>query len=348
MRAVRAILSQLKEEYLLPFIVRLSIRHVHGSKYIPYTRDELIVLCLVRDGERYIKSFIEHYFALGVKHIVFLDNGSTDATVTIAQRYSHITILSSRRPYRLYETCMKRYLVRRFSTGRWSLFADIDELFDYPFSNILSLNALVAYLNAHAYTACVAQMLDMFSEDLLGSREGKDKDAIKDTYVFYDTSNIQVSEYMYGHPSNKEIKFHHGGIRKTLFDTNNGLTKTPLIFLSNEIVPFFMWHHVKNARIADFSCVLLHYPFTDNIRDKVREAVETNRYRSSAGHEYVKYWERLKNTHSLPKPETACRFSDVNQLVQSGFLVVSEAYQQWVGRHASGTSGNTEYESARN
>jgi len=144
--------EKLKEVHIRPFILRCSIMHVHGARDIPYTLEELIVLCVVRNGELHVKSFIEHYLALGVKHIVLLDSGSTDDTIVIAKRYSRVTILSTKCPYRVFETHMKRYLVRRFSPLRWSLFADIDELFDYPFSDVLSLKMLLAYLNAHSYT----------------------------------------------------------------------------------------------------------------------------------------------------------------------------------------------------
>jgi Glycosyl transferase family 2 len=36
---------------------------------------------LVRDGRPYVRSFVEHYSSMGVKHLIFLDNGSTDGTV---------------------------------------------------------------------------------------------------------------------------------------------------------------------------------------------------------------------------------------------------------------------------
>jgi hypothetical protein len=36
---------------------------------------------LVRDGRPYVRSFVAHYSSMGVKHLIFLDNGSTDGTV---------------------------------------------------------------------------------------------------------------------------------------------------------------------------------------------------------------------------------------------------------------------------
>ena len=339
--------EKLKEVRIRPLILRCSIRHVHGAQDIPYTLEELIVLCVVRNGEMHVKSFIEHHLALGVKHIVLLDNGSTDDTIAIAKRYPHVTILSTKCPYRVFETHMKHYLVRRFSRLRWSLFADIDELFDYPFSDVLSLKMLLAYLNAHSYTAVVTQMLDMFSEHSLGQQHSDKEDSVREIYTYYDASNIHsYGEYNFGTLSNKEVKFHYGGIRKTLFGTDNGLTKAALILLSDELVPFVGWHHVANARIADFTCVLLHYPFVGSFREKVREAVESDRYGCTcASREYLKYWEGLKDTDIVLKLETASKFVDVNSLVQSGFLVVSEAYRRWVALYGG---GNSDFEATRN
>lgn len=45
----------------------LDIEHLHGPEEITYAENELVVVCLVRDGQPWIKSFVEHYFALGVK-----------------------------------------------------------------------------------------------------------------------------------------------------------------------------------------------------------------------------------------------------------------------------------------
>ena len=67
-----------RQEYYpeLRKIISFSIRHISGPKEIKASDDELIVLCKVRNGQYFIASFIEHYFALGAKHIVFLDNKS--------------------------------------------------------------------------------------------------------------------------------------------------------------------------------------------------------------------------------------------------------------------------------
>jgi len=321
----------INEYYIRPIILRNSIKHISGLKKINYLNNELIVLCVVRNGEIYIKSFIEHYFVLGVKHIVFLFNDSTDNSIAIASQYENVTILETKCPYKKYETVMKRYLVYRFSKNRWNIFADIDELFDYPFSNLIELKGLLNYLNSKKYTAVVTQMLDLFADMSLAHVTSKINDSIKDSYIYYDISNIEKEIYPFGELSNKNINMHWGGIRKILFGTNNGLTKAALIFVDKKIRTFVRFHHVKNAKIADITCVLFHYPFTSIFYEKVMEAVETQRYLQSAHDEYKMYWEKLQKEPGISiKQNTACKLTNINSLLESDFLVISEDYNKWV------------------
>jgi glycosyltransferase involved in cell wall biosynthesis len=320
------------------------VRHLHGPRKIEYGVDELIVLCVVRNGALHVKSFLEHHQALGVKHIVLLDNGSTDQTVEVARTFERVTILQTRRPYRKYETVMKRYLVRRFSRGRWNLVVDIDELFDYPFSEMLDVGALLTYLNTNSYTAVLAQMLDLFSDGPLRDVRSAPDDSLKERYPYYDISNIEKRLYRFGRPANEEIRMHGGGIRKSIFGTENGLTKAALIFLAPDLVPFVGFHQTANAAIADFTGVLLHYPFVSSFAEKVGEAVRTDRYRVSAAGEYRQYRARLEESPDLSlKLVTARRFEGVDQLLDDGFLVVSAEYLRWVEAHRrrGGTDGRS-------
>src|SRR5215210_6883062 len=108
-----------------------SIQLLHGPERVQYDTNELVVLCLVRDGRPYVRSFVEHYLSLGAKHIFLLDNGSTDGTLEVASEHESVTVFQSTLPFKDYQSTMKQYLVERFARGRWSLSVDIDELFDY-------------------------------------------------------------------------------------------------------------------------------------------------------------------------------------------------------------------------
>src|SRR5215207_6656228 len=129
------------------------IEHLHGPEEVPYAEDELVVVCLVRDGRPYVRSYVEHYFALGVKHLFFLDNNSTDGTVEALKNYDNTTVLCSKLPFKEYMLLMKQYLIGRFGKkDRWCLYADIDEHFDYPYSDVIGLGSLLRYLTEKSYT----------------------------------------------------------------------------------------------------------------------------------------------------------------------------------------------------
>ena len=61
------------------WLLHHSLRLVHGPGEVACGPDEVIVL-VVRDGRPFVRSFVEHYRSLA-KHLIFLDNGSTDGNI---------------------------------------------------------------------------------------------------------------------------------------------------------------------------------------------------------------------------------------------------------------------------
>src|SRR5215207_11105635 len=319
------------------------IEHLYGPEEVDYGPDELVVVCLVRDGRPYVKSFVEHYLSLGAKHIFFLDNDSTDGTVEALKGYENVTVLRTALPYKEYKYLFKQYLIERFGKkGRWCLCVDIDELFDYPYSDVVSLGSLLRYLNERSYTAVVAQMLDMFPEEPLSERAGNLLDEpLKERHRFYNISNIQTKGIKEHGRNNiyesDDIEYFLGGIRSTLFGTKAYLTRFALMFSDGRVKPFAgSGHRVDNARVADLTCVYLHYKFLDeHFHKKVASAVREENYPYNSS-QYKKYLEVLeKNPGLLVKGEGARELRSVNDLVENHFLVISEEYMAMLHDEAS-------------
>lgn len=337
----KARLREVVEFRLRSHLLRPMVKHVCGPEEISYAPDELLVTSVVRNGELYVRSFIDHYLSMGVKHIAFLDNGSTDRTVEMLCAYDHVTVLQSAAPYERYENTMKRYLAERFSSGRWNLCADIDELFDYPFSEVLTLRDFLRYLNENRYTAVIAQMLDMFADVPLAELDSEPDDSIKEKYTYYDLSAVVQTDYLWSNNTNDKFKYHVGGIRKTVFGTNNGLTKAALVLMDGKVKTFIHWHQVENARLADISCVLKHYPFVSSFYSKVQEAVRSDRYGMWTTDEYKAYWSRLEQNPNLNlKLESAQILTELEQLIKAEFLVVSEKYRRYSEKNRLAKGGN--------
>lgn len=324
-------------ERVRKWIIHYTIQHLHGLEEVVYDGNELAVFCLVRDGRPYVRSFIEHYLSLGVKHVYFLDNGSTDGTVEVAKEYENVTVFQSTLPFKVYQMQMKQYLMERFARNRWALCVDIDELFDYPYSDVVSLNTLLNYLSERSFTAVVTQMLDMFSEEPVLDAATQDKDErLKEQYRFYDISNVHAHDYEThtgicgpgNSLTNGDISIYKDGVKGTVFPGNTPvLTKHALVYLDDRIRPMDgNAHKASNAKVADITCVLFHYKFTNNLHESVRLAVMRENYnKDSRKHKmYLKTLEKKPSLHL--KRDTSKKLNGVNELVHNQFLVVSKQY----------------------
>jgi hypothetical protein len=304
---------------------------------------------MVRNGEEYVEPFIRHYLSLGAKHIVFMDNGSSDRTVALTRGRPNVTVFECPAPaVGRNEVLLRRYLLNGFCRDRWCLCVDIDEFFDFPFSRALGLSGLIEYLEANSYTAVVSQMLDMFSDEPLKGRTPAGSRAFRTSFPFYDISGVEKADY-FGAPfgslmkgnvvSNPGIKFHLGGIRRTVFGGGNWLTKHPLIFAGG--VEMTDPHCVSRARCADLSGVLFHYKFTGSLVARTRDYVRTG-FGGMPG-EYAAILRGGKPPR-LFDAATAKRFRRVEELLENGFLVVSNRYGRWVRRRAgAGTNSSGQY-----
>ncbi|CAN5641392.1 hypothetical protein BH23GEM11_BH23GEM11_04100 [soil metagenome] len=310
--------------------LRVEVRHLFGPAKPEVRPHELIVTCLVRNGALHVRSFIEHHRALGIRHIVFLDNGSTDETVDLIREYDGVTVLRTRLPYRWLENQMKEFLSRRFSSGRWNLCLDVDELWHYPCAADRSLAEFLGYLDANGFDTAVCQMLDMFSDLPFSALDSRAEDDLKRKYPFHDLGDVERGPYPYGDPVPPDVQMHYGGVRKRVFGTRNWLTKAALVRVSPEMRLFVDTHFNTPARVADVTCLLMHFPFVDRFPAKVEEAVADRRYLQSAQHEYLAYQQTLSRPSelTLTGPDTA-RFTTPESLLDQGFLVASNRFRGW-------------------
>jgi hypothetical protein len=312
-------------------VLDFKVEHIAGPPVVSYGPDEVVTTTVVRNGELHVDAFIRHHQALGVRHIVLLDNGSSDTTVERARVYPEVTVLRTTLPYARYENAMKEYLSRRFSTDLWNLCLDIDELWEYPAAERLALPDFVRYLNVKKYTAVVCQMLDLFSDlplDKVRSRPGDDLQA---RYPLYDISAIRAVPYRYGDVPSDDIAMHSRGIRWDVFRTPNMLTKAALVRIVPGVRLFEDWHHAYGVQVADVTCLLRHYPFVETFRAKTRDAAATGRYGPSATAEYEQY-DRILTVADpvMLKGPNARRLEHTDQLVEDGFLYVGADYEAWV------------------
>jgi hypothetical protein len=212
---------------------------------------------------------------------------------------------------------------------------DIDELFDYPYSDVVGLSPFLRYLTEKSYTAVVAQMLDMFPDNPLSDGASEQDEPLKEVHRFYNISDIErQSYYSRGKTKNtvasEEIEIYRGGIRKTIFENNALLTKHPLLFIDEDRRPVARIQWVGGARVADITCVLFHYLFAGDFYGKAVRAVKEENYHTKS-RKYKKFLKTLEENPELRiKRETAQELESVNDLIDNQFLVISVDYMAWV------------------
>lgn len=333
-RILYYILYPLQRTYM-----EFRVHHKYGPKKITYNKDELILLCLFLNGEKYLEKFIQYHLSLGIKHIFFVDNGSTDNSPDIIRKFDHVTLYNTDLIFKKYESKIRNFLFNKFSKNRWGLYLDIDEFFDFPFSDQINLNCLLKYFNKNSYTAVIGQMLDLFSKKQISQMNKDDDSLFRDEHIYYDLTHIKKINYKdhqisYGNfLKNEKIKFFSGGIRSKLFNTDVFLTKHPLIYNSWRVIPFINPHKSLFVKIADISVVIYHYKFLSNFIEFTSNAVKFANYTNNSA-DYRAYFEVIgtdKNINLFSADSKILK--SVNQLIEDDFLTVSSEYLQWVKEH---------------
>lgn len=319
-----------------------EIHHHSGVTTLSYQPEELVVVCLVKNGAEYIPSFLEHYRRLGVKHFFFIDNGSDDETLTLLDQSPDITVYRTGLPHKKYECEIRRIVIEEHCHNRWCLCVDIDELFDYPYSKKISLHEFLVYLNTYNYTAVLSYMLDMFAKETEFTRMGTAHTNLSDEYRYYDISNVKKTRYdrsfipfsQNNRMADPKMMNYSGGIRRSIFrnkDSGYLLTKHPLIFVDHQIEPFVHPHFSNKTYVADVNGVLKHYKFIATFKEQVIQRLEAKEFCYYGELEYQEYYKVIKDENCLDlySPQ-AKKFEKVEELLEQGFLKVSAAYDQYM------------------
>ncbi|MGJ8618140.1 MAG: glycosyltransferase family 2 protein [Sulfitobacter sp.] len=320
-----------------------SVHHLHGPKVLDVAPGDVVLIALVRNGSYYLDAFFRHYRAMGVQHFVFIDNGSTDDTIARIKREKGTVIDQSKLPLAHYEDLIRQYPANTYGQNRWCLYVDMDEVFDFEGRTSIGIKGLIGYLEAHGYTAMVAQMLEMFPKVPLNAIANVPfKQALLEFLYFdlsavkkldYHSSDIPFSALLTDNTlSTDEVKFCFGGVRGKVFGENCCLTKHPLIFNGPSAAPAPHPHLSMGVTCADITGVIKHYKFANNPlgRDTASLATGDVAHGEDAARARVMTQEPDVTLFSLD----ARRWNRVELLYRAGFLVRSDAYSAYVAEAA--------------
>lgn len=317
--------------------VRFATQYISGEREIVLRDDDVGLVCLIKDGEYYIQELLRHHRSIGVKHFLFIDNGSKDKTMELLCSHDDVTLVVNKLPVKIYEIKLRSQLARMTFRGGWLLFVDSDELIKLPMGENKKISEFINYCNIYKYDVVVGQCLDLFSSELLSfTKNISYQESVKifnkyslkciDEFDYDDKENVHMWWFLRENTiSNGDIKIKYGGVRKELFGEYCCLTNHRLVRNSAKIGIYTHPHCCSNARCADFTLLLCHYKFAGKYidRERIQLIAET--------------WQHNENKLRILKtskinfkfqPREILQYESTSKLVEEGFLTCSNRFRK--------------------
>jgi hypothetical protein len=313
-----------------------EITVLSGKTHIELAKNEFVVFCAVKNGAHYVKEWMEHYIRIGASHFFIVDNGSTDDTILSFNHYPNVTILQTRLDFKYYESEIRKFVVKNYCQKMWCLSVDIDEFFDFPMSDCITMSNFLEYQNNKGYTAVISHMLDMFCDKGLPGK------SFREQHQFYDNNKLFKNFYYnlgkiynrYNKLSDKNLKFFYGGIRSIFFDGAPSeilLLKHSLTYQDGTLEPHTDPHYCDKAYLSDISCVLFHYKFTDFSIATIKERAKNKIYNYFADVAYQAYLTSFEKEPDISLySEHAKKYTGISSLLDEQFITISPAYTKMV------------------
>lgn len=156
--------------------------------------DDILAASTVRNEIARLPFFLEHHRKLGVRHFLFVDNGSDDGTAEYLAQQPDVSLWASTHSYKLsrFGVDWLTWLQLKHAHGHWCLTVDADEILIYPHHDTRPLPALVDWLERQGRQSFGALMLDMYPKGQLSAQEYREGDDPFDILCWFDGGNYMI------------------------------------------------------------------------------------------------------------------------------------------------------------
>ena len=288
-----------------------------------------------RNEAAQMAGFLAHHRRLGVRRFVFFDHLSSDGGRELALREPDVILYDCPDSYQLAWSGRRwvNEIVAREGAKGWGLQLDMDEHLIYPGHESVSIDRLVAYLDARGFEGVRGYMLDLFPPRLV---DDNGEPARFEEYRYYDDDYylIGLERPPYLQPG--------GGARARLFEAKEFLHKTPLWRL--DAGALINSHETTHLKFADVSAALLHYKLMNVVLRghggasggggaaflEADADVEAIRRHSRYSARLAPLWRA-----DLVKPGVSRKLEDSMTMAARGLMDISDAYRDSVLRETA-------------
>ena len=332
------ILARWKREIVRPFAWRYldrSVEVIADNRANGAGSCGPVLVSLLKDGQDFLPTFMDHYRRLGFTEFVFLDNGSSDQTCQILSREKDVLVLRSTLSFKHFYHSMQTWLIERYAAGRWTLLADIDEYFDFPYSEEIGINGFIEYLRQNGFTAVMTYMMDMYPERI--AKNGEDNDWFE-THKYFETKSFywgNVPQHIHGVvPPNLKIVV--SGVRQRMFDVFELLSKSTFFDASQCKVTVKDTHFALHGHLADVTGYFRHYRFKPPFFETVAQIAKSKAYYLASG-TYCQLHDEIKDAEDIVfyDEDYSVELEHSRSVYEAGGGAMSDAYLNFVMRFRS-------------
>jgi len=313
------------------FVVRFDAAPARLPDLAPQA---IVLVACVRDEMTRIGQFLDHYRWIGVDHFAIVDNASEDGTAEWLEQQPDVSLYRTTQSFAA-SGCGWAWietLLDRRAAGRWCLVADADELLVYPGYPDLGLRDVIAYHEAHGFSAMASVMLDMYAATLCPPKEAVG--SLLDLCPYYDSDGIRVVCRVLLDRAQDRLD---GGFRSRVLSTRVILNKVAL-FHNGPVVRLSQSNHaILGARCSDLRAVHLHFKYLADFRERVAVEMDRGEHWNGAS-EYHSYARALGDHKTLDVLYAGSRrWGGVQPLIDCGIMRTSPRFERFIrGGSSSG------------
>lgn len=275
-------------------------------------RTDPVILCVLKDSLVYMKKFIPYYRELGIRHFVFIDNGSTDGTLEYLMKQDDVTLFTAPFPYE-YDIKAGWHLQTLQYSGidKWYLRVDADEFLTWEGMEGSSIPELIAKMESHNMGTYRALMVDMYPSYSL--MDGKhDDESFMEDYIFFDDD----SSYSINSENGKVF----GGMRNRTAGANLEMDKYVIFHPGRGCIPLSSHNmtgvHNEEKKIRG---ILRHYKFLPSDSEKYYNISTQKKSGYSSFKQVSKYKKMIQGT-TTAFTENSIRYESSKSIREISFI----------------------------
>lgn len=281
-------------------------------------KDDLPLICVVRNEALRLPLFFEHYKRLGVTRFIMIDNNSDDGSLKLLLAEKSADVYFTGVPFLqgLSGLYWANGLAHALCEGRWVLRVDADELLVYHGMEKHGLAGVKRWLEDHGRDRLLAPLCDLYPSSPLRKKRRNIEQVLKDD-SWFDGEGYKVENWREG--------WHlTGGPRQRLFGQGPfkaWLSKNPFFRMTEKtslVHHHYLWPLDRSRR--EPAAALLHLKMFGDLAER-SERFEREGQHWNKSHAYRTINQKLREAPEIVAIyENSKRYEGPQSLVKAGLM----------------------------